>query len=451
MLELPSPSGWSILGRLSLPLPDEDAAVVALHLDVLGILDFDRGEVSVDATLYDSRLAVFVAHRRHGDAARLGDDPIFALSVGGFNPRFQPPPGFPTLERLALSLATGDNPRLRLEAYLALTPNTLQFGARHRPLRRASASMMLGYFSVDAHLGFDVLVIFFPFSLEADITGTVDLQAQPEVLPRGLARNPPEGPGAVARLGRRRSSASAATRSRWTRRSARPPRRSRCPSRGRSTRCWTRSASRGTGARRCRARGDADHAAPGSSPADGEIRSSPRGAQRAPTDRPPRGDDREVRRDPADRAAALRYHAGGPGRRGRGRSTDSGREHFAPAQFFKLSDDEKLSRPGFEAFEAGKRIGTSGVDHPVGVETTFGYEDVVVDLEPNTGVKLRRAGNPQTYTPTSALLTALAAGGTSDTYAAEGQEIAFAEPVYVVAGTDDLEVSAAVGATPRRS
>ena len=38
----------------------------------------------------------------------------FLLAVGGFHPRFAAPPGFPALERVALALASGDNPKLRL-------------------------------------------------------------------------------------------------------------------------------------------------------------------------------------------------------------------------------------------------------------------------------------------------------------------------------------------------
>lgn len=123
ILELPAPVRLVILGRLRAVLPDADLAVVRLQMDVLGVIDFDRREASVDATPVDSRLAAFTLT---GDMAlRLswGAAPVFLLAVGGFNPRFLPPPGFPRLDRVAVALATGDNPRLRLEAYLALTSN----------------------------------------------------------------------------------------------------------------------------------------------------------------------------------------------------------------------------------------------------------------------------------------------------------------------------------------
>ena len=180
-------------------------------------------------------------------------------------------------------------------------------------------------------------------------------------------------------------------------------------SRGRSTRCWTRSASRGTGARVL--------------PADDQMMVTLRDVQ------PARGRSSSIRAASSACASASRPSASrsrSSARRSRpGRCASRSRasrspasppttaprataKHFAPAQFFKLSDDEKLSRPGFEALEAGKRIGSSGFDHPAGVETTFGYEDIVVDLEPNTGLLQRRAGSPRTLRADRRVLAVLA-------------------------------------------
>ena len=107
-----------------------------LNFDALGVVDFDRGALAIDASLHDSTLAGYALA---GDLAlRLGwsDAPEFLLSLGGFHPHFTPPPGFPALRRL--SLVAGDNPQLRLAAYLAVTSNTVQVGAR--AIRGSSAS-----------------------------------------------------------------------------------------------------------------------------------------------------------------------------------------------------------------------------------------------------------------------------------------------------------------------
>lgn len=448
VLQLPSPIRLVILGRLSLALPTPDEAILSLNLEVLGIIDFDEGEASIDARIYDSKLAVFVLTGEM--AARMGwaKNPHLELAAGGFHPRFDAPPDFPTLERLALSLATGDNPRLRMETYFALTSNSLQFGANidfhvHLDL------MMLGYFSVDAHLGFDVLIIFFPFQLEADIAATVDLKRNQKSFLAVWLDIHLKGPGPWRVWGQ----ASFECFGRHTipldetiGPPAPPPP---LPESRPIDTLLDALGEPGNWSAALPSEGQMLFTLRPIEPAEGEIFVHPRGELRVRQRIAPLGVTIEKFGE-TQPTGPLRFDITRVALAGvtADDRTDSSREHFAPAQFFKLSDDEKLSRPGFEAMEAGKRIGTSGVDHPVGVETSFGYEDVVVDLEPNTGIKQRRAGQPKTYTSTSALLTALAAGGTSDTYAAEGYEIAFEEPVYVVAGTDDLEVSVAVGATP---
>jgi hypothetical protein len=169
ILELPSPLRLVVLGRIQAVLPAKRAAIVQLRLDVLGILDFDRGEVSVDATLIDSRLAAFTLSGdmalRAGWKATTG----FALAVGGFHPRFTPPPGFPALQRLAISLAAGDNPRIRLEAYLAITSNSVQFGAR------LDLYVAAGPFSAAAYAALDALVQFAPFHFLVTLSMGIDI------------------------------------------------------------------------------------------------------------------------------------------------------------------------------------------------------------------------------------------------------------------------------------
>jgi len=170
VLELPAPIRLMILGRLRMALPSEDAAVIRINMDVLGVIDFGRREASIDATLYDSQIAGFSLSGDMAMRMSWGNNPGFALSAGGFHPRFQPPPGFPVLRRLTLALCTGDNPRLRLEAYLALTSNTAQFGARLE-LYAAAAG-----FSIQGLLYFDALFRFDPFAFVVDIGGTLALK-----------------------------------------------------------------------------------------------------------------------------------------------------------------------------------------------------------------------------------------------------------------------------------
>jgi hypothetical protein len=176
LIELPAPVRIAILGQIKAVLPSEDAAVVRLNLDVLGVIDFERKSLSIDASLYDS---IIVVYTLEGDMAlRLnwGENPTFALSVGGLHPRFPPPPEFPELRRLTLSMGTGDNPRLSCSTYIALTSNSVQFGARVELFASAAG------FSVRGYLGFDVLIILSPFSFEASMEAGVELLRGSSVL-----------------------------------------------------------------------------------------------------------------------------------------------------------------------------------------------------------------------------------------------------------------------------
>jgi hypothetical protein len=171
VLELPSPVRLVALGRMRSLLPEEGDPVVRLEVDVLGVVDFDQQTAAVDATLIDSRIAQFAL--TGGLALRMswGQSATFLLAVGGFHPRFAAPPGFPALDRVAVALASGDNPKLRLEAYLALTSNTVQFGARVDVGARA------GSFSIGGFMSFDALVTLSPLAFVVDIAAKLAVKA----------------------------------------------------------------------------------------------------------------------------------------------------------------------------------------------------------------------------------------------------------------------------------
>ncbi|MEV5763651.1 DUF6603 domain-containing protein [Micromonospora sp. NPDC052213] len=170
ILELPSPVRLIVLGRIRAALPDPDHPIVAINLDVVGVVDFDRGELSVDATLYDSMVGPFALTGDMAARANWGTNPDFAMALGGFHPAYTPPPGFPALRRLTLALSTGQNPRLRMETYFALTSNTVQVGAR------LELAVEVGGFSLEGNLGFDTLIQFTPFRLLAEIYAQLALK-----------------------------------------------------------------------------------------------------------------------------------------------------------------------------------------------------------------------------------------------------------------------------------
>lgn len=162
------PGNIAILGVLGVALPDEQAALIVLKVAFVGTLDFDRKMLTFDASLFDSRVLFITLE---GDMAlRLswGDNPAFLLSVGGFHPAFTPPPlDLPTLRRISASILNEDWARVRIEAYFAVTSNTVQFGAR--------LELFFGFdaLNVSGHLGLDALFQFSPFYFIVEISGSL--------------------------------------------------------------------------------------------------------------------------------------------------------------------------------------------------------------------------------------------------------------------------------------
>jgi hypothetical protein len=170
ILEVPSPVRLVLLGQLSAILPDKAGAIVEIHLDVLGVIDFGAQRMGIDASIHDSRVAAFALYGDMAMRLAWGEKPNFALAVGGWNPHFQPPEGFPELRRLTLALGAGENPRITLQCYLAITSNSVQAGARAELYAEVSG------FSISGWIGFDALFIFDPFSFRTDFSAGVELR-----------------------------------------------------------------------------------------------------------------------------------------------------------------------------------------------------------------------------------------------------------------------------------
>jgi hypothetical protein len=167
---VPDPVRLALLGLIGAGLPTADAALIELHIDVLGVLDFGAKTLSIDGSLYDSRVLIYSLA---GDLAmRLswGNDPNFVFSLGGFNPHFNTTGlGVPNLRRLSLSIGDGDNPRISANSYFAITSNTVQFGSNIEAYASAAG------FAIHGYLGFDVVFIMSPFSFEFEFAAGFDV------------------------------------------------------------------------------------------------------------------------------------------------------------------------------------------------------------------------------------------------------------------------------------
>jgi hypothetical protein len=175
ILELPRP-GFVVIGVLRAALPADDAAILYLQVNFVGTVDFESGQIQFDAKLYDSRVLNFTLTGDMAVRFYWKKNANLLLTVGGFNPAYTPPPmNLGRLARLSIILSEG-NPDIRAEAYFAVTSNTLQFGAR------LQLAYSFSIFSVQGFLSLDVLITRSPFHFVAEIAGMIAVKTGGHVL-----------------------------------------------------------------------------------------------------------------------------------------------------------------------------------------------------------------------------------------------------------------------------
>lgn len=170
IVEIP-PGNIAILGILKIALPAEELALIQLQVNFVGILDFEQEMLSFDASLFESRILFMTLEGDLAVRLKWGNNAGFLLSAGGFHPSFQPPPlNLPALRRMSIAILDYSWAKIRTETYFAITSNTVQFG-----------SHLYIFFGVDGcnlqgHLGFDVLFQFSPFYFIAQISGSLSIE-----------------------------------------------------------------------------------------------------------------------------------------------------------------------------------------------------------------------------------------------------------------------------------
>lgn len=449
VVELPAPLRIALLGRLSVVLPRPGAAVVELHLHVIGTLDLGRGELSIDASLHDSRIAVFDVYGDMSIRVGWGANPAFAISVGGFNPRFTPPPSFPDMRRLGIALATGDNPRVRLEAYLATTSNSFQTGAYLDAYAQLDAGI-IGVFSAGAWLGFDALIIFSPFQFIVDIGGGVGIKhnGEPfigaEILLTVYGPQPFRATGYVEIhfLGTWRISfdVSVGDEPDELPPAAQDPAAALVAALG-DPKSWT-----------ARLPDGAPLVVLVANSADTDMAVHPRGTFEVRQRAVPLGVTIErfggapLASGPA--SLDVTFAVGGEDLEG-----EAVRDAWAPGDLFDLTDDERLSRPSFEFLESGRTgLAVPGEVHGTAVAgATAEFETSVIDRAEGPRPDEAKP-RPVTAFAVPAALDALVVAGqlaaaataVAGTYDAPPRTVDVTEPEYVVASTGDLS---AVGGT----
>lgn len=159
LVEIGGPGKLALIGQIRSELPDKESSLVLLNMDILGFIDFGKQFISLDSTIYNSRILVYSLS---GDMAlRLSynsSHPDFALAIGGFYPGYRPKMEFPSLSRMLVSLSKS-RAKIELRSYFALTTNSVQTGAN----LYAEANLGGGV-KIKGNTGFDAIIQFTPFS-----------------------------------------------------------------------------------------------------------------------------------------------------------------------------------------------------------------------------------------------------------------------------------------------
>ncbi|MDQ3763212.1 MAG: hypothetical protein M3460_16690 [Actinomycetota bacterium] len=150
-----------VIGQLRVAIgpteDDPDVTVVLLIVDVVGFWELASRRYGFLAALRDSYIAGIDITGGLGVWGEYGDHPRFLLAAGGFNPRFQDVPAEMSgaLDRLGASFSVGRF-SLVLTGYFAFTPATIQAGLN------LLASAKIGPVGIKGDIGFDVLVYLRP-------------------------------------------------------------------------------------------------------------------------------------------------------------------------------------------------------------------------------------------------------------------------------------------------
>ncbi|HET6315237.1 MAG TPA: DUF6603 domain-containing protein, partial [Chloroflexota bacterium] len=435
--ELPYPGRLVILGKLRALFPHKKLPVVKVNVDLIGEIDFKRKQAFAHAVLIDSKLAGFPLTGAAAMLLRWGDDPVFVLAFGGVHPRYQQrlPAGFPKLERLSVALTRGNDPRLRLETYIAVTSNSFQIGGK------LEVFASIGKFSADGMVAIDALF------QEGEPSVIFDLAARLQIKAWGVNLFTAKFAGTFQ--GWHPSNIRGkATFEIWIfdytipidhtfGKAAPPP-----PLPSVDVRTPLLAALNDPRNWQTRAP-DAGLVSLRSLPAPaGEILMHPLGrlavSQRVvPLEMTV---DRVGQARPAGGARFSIDPLATVG--GRPIQTNPLKDKFARAQYFDMTDDEKLSAPAFESMAAGVEIGSAGLTYGAGVETTTDYETLIYKPMTPTPVP------GETYTLSADRLVALSEIGEESKATRFGgpkREARVAWSRYMVASTEDLSQKAVPG------
>ncbi|MGE5273971.1 MAG: DUF6603 domain-containing protein [Verrucomicrobiota bacterium] len=165
-----NPSKAILIGSLLVTIPKHED-FLTIQIDAVGVLDFGRHTLEIDATIRRGTvMGLFKITGDGGVRSSWGDPPYMLATLGGFHPDFHPEPAvFPKLTRILITVDKDHLPKgveLSASAYMAITSNTIQFGAEFK------ASIKAGNWKITGTIGGDALIRL-PFYFDITIKGSV--------------------------------------------------------------------------------------------------------------------------------------------------------------------------------------------------------------------------------------------------------------------------------------
>ena len=419
IISLPDPL-IALVGSLRVAVPDPDVPIVDLRAALL--IEITPEKLLARVSLANSRIAGFSVSGDFGLLIGFAD-PQFALSAGGFYPGFQPPADLAGLRRITIDMSPPALLTLRAEAYVALTANSFQLGAR------VDLRADVGPVGAQGYIAFDAIVMWAPkFLFQADLTAGITLLALGESFAGVDLHLHLEGPGPWVARG----SASISLlfvdvtldipTIQWGPDDNPPP-----PSVSPVDLVYDALGKDAAWAAQLPA--DVDMLVRlRDDPAAGLL-VHPLGAFELRQKAVPL--ETTIDRVGRNPAAPNRVNLGQP-RVGAAdaKAVSAVTDLFAPGQYLNLTDDQKLARPAFEPFPSGARLaGADGDVHGTPVETQYQW-DTVYPHEPGLAGTFDRARLPSHVA--SVVLHTSAAGkferAAGNPYHGPGDPITLADP-----------------------
>lgn len=450
ILSLPDPV-VIVIGRVRIALPAPQLPIVDLRASIYGEITPDH--LLIRVSLRGSRIAGYAITGDIGFLLRWGGDPEFAVSAGGFHPRFSPPRELAGMARLGMDLSPPAVLTMRSESYFAVTTNSLQLGSRIEMRADIAVASVSGFFA------FDALVLFSPrFMFMIDLSAGLTVRVLGVTLLGVQLQLHLEGPGPW------RAEGTAEVEVLWWSvpihvgpltwgDDDNPP-----PPPAFPRQLVHAALHRNPGAWQALVPPDADRAVRlrKAVPSDTDVTVHPMGLFDVRQHAVPletvvaRVGPNPV---PEDR---RRVHLGAPLVDGTPAGAVSAvSDLFSAGQFLDLTDDEKLSRSSFELMPAGARLRPPGetVDASTARQVDLSYETFVADEDGVRGIRI--LGLADFLTPRWSAQVALLAGAAAGSelrapgrYGSVPDPITLADPAAVrIHDKADLHVVDAVVAT----